>query len=61
VPFCAAGAQGILLVIGLDTDDLLGVLPPSVLAALVACFCAALSLKHPACNNEAFLHDSVSH
>jgi hypothetical protein len=60
VPFYASGARGILPVGGLDVDGLLGVLPPLVLAALVTCSWASLSLKCLTCNNEALLHASAS-
>jgi hypothetical protein len=62
-PFYAmipADAHEVLLVGVLDTDVLRGgggALPPWFLAAWS---CATLSVKHPTCDNEVFLHVRAS-
>jgi hypothetical protein len=61
VPFDAGGSRGELPMGGLDPDALLGVPPPSILAALATCSCVALSPKRPAYDNDVFSQASVSH
>jgi hypothetical protein len=59
MPFFAEGDRGLLMVSGLGTYDLRGVLLPYVFTTFATCSCAAFLLKRLVCVNVAFSHASV--